>query len=481
MPSVWSGSLASLLTALALAAPAAGTVVLRLDPGRFFHDPGDLFAVDLLADLSDPVLGFGLDLHFDPEVVAPVGDPTIGPDWFPVTAPDGDGLAGAAFPAGVVGDGVQLVTLTFEALSAGDAGFWMGFTPGDLTEGFALDPFGRDTVVYESAPRVQVVPEPSTALLLALGLAGIASLRARRPGRTAVTGLALLLGGVTDATADADAACRVSVRLVTMEGPVEPPTADVPCPASLAATGGGELATGAADVGSAAAEATGQAAAGLDLQNATIDSSVDELYFRVSGPGASVEAPLVVDVEFAVAAVRPTVALPGGNLTSQTHVSFAARVDGNPALNGVLEYTKGWDAYGAPTQTVGGVYGFLAPYVCPITPIEEDATSCSMSDTVLSDPVVLPVGTAFPVRLEAHGYIALTNDAGEADSFARMTLGDGVFALPEGYTLTLADGSAVPSFSPVPMAEQQDVPVLSGWGLALLAGVLGASAARRIA
>jgi hypothetical protein len=59
-------SLASLLIALALAAPAAGTVVLRIDTGRFFHDPGDLFDVDLLADLSDPVLGFGLDLHFDP-------------------------------------------------------------------------------------------------------------------------------------------------------------------------------------------------------------------------------------------------------------------------------------------------------------------------------------------------------------------------------------------------------------------------------
>lgn len=97
-------------------------------------------------------------------------------------APDGDGLAGAVFPAGLTGD-LLLATLTFQAIGAGATEVGASATPGDLTEGFPLDPSGFDADVSFTSARVEV-PEPGLPVILAL--AALTQLLRRRQAATAV-------------------------------------------------------------------------------------------------------------------------------------------------------------------------------------------------------------------------------------------------------------------------------------------------------
>ena len=64
------------------------------------------------------------------------------------------------------------------AASSGNHGLGLAVTPGDLTEGFALDPSGFDLDVTFGSATVQALPEAGSALLLAL--AGVARLARRR-------------------------------------------------------------------------------------------------------------------------------------------------------------------------------------------------------------------------------------------------------------------------------------------------------------
>ena len=160
----------SLLASL-WAAPAGAAVIARvIAPASV--GIGAQFDVELRADLGDPVLGWGLDLGFDPAIVQRVSAPTIGPDWFAVAVSDGDGLAGVA-AGGLTGDR-RLAVVRFQAIALGSTSFVLSDTLADLSEGFALDPAGFAAVQYQSAS-VNVVPEPGTALLTALGLAGLAA------------------------------------------------------------------------------------------------------------------------------------------------------------------------------------------------------------------------------------------------------------------------------------------------------------------
>ena len=155
------------------AAPAPAAVIARvIAPATV--GVGAQFDVELRADLGDPVLGWGLDLTFDPAVVQRVSPPAIGADWLAVTASDGDGLAGIA-AGGLTGDR-RLAIVSFQAIALGSTSFVLSDTLTDLSEGFALDPAGFAAVQYQSAS-VNVVPEPGTALLTALGLVGLAARR----------------------------------------------------------------------------------------------------------------------------------------------------------------------------------------------------------------------------------------------------------------------------------------------------------------
>ena len=165
------------VAALMSAAPAFGTVTLSfVAQNTTIPSVGGFANVEIRADFTEPILGWGLDLNVDDPGVADLDSFTIGPAWDPVLSSlDGDLLGGTAFP-GPVGPGsnILLATLTFEA-------FGIGVTPislsisGDEDEGFAIDPSGLDSVVF--AEGTIRVPEPAALTLLALG--AVAVLRRR--------------------------------------------------------------------------------------------------------------------------------------------------------------------------------------------------------------------------------------------------------------------------------------------------------------
>lgn len=173
--------LGSLLAAGALAASAAAaTVDVYLVPQDSVIGLGDTVMVDVYADISDPVLGWGLDLDATlPAIADKTGNQSIGPAWNPATSIDGDDLAGVVPfpPVGVSGNGILLASVEFVGLSIGVTPLAVGDNyPDDLSEGFALDPTGFADVTYRGGS-ITVVPEPAAFALLALG--GLEALRRR--------------------------------------------------------------------------------------------------------------------------------------------------------------------------------------------------------------------------------------------------------------------------------------------------------------
>lgn len=139
--------------------PANSAIILN-------HD----FSIDVMADINQPVVGWGLDVTVATSgVISQTANPDIGPAWIPVNAPDGDHLAGIAFPNGVSGTNILLATLHFHADADGETDLLLGITSGDQTEGFALDPVGFGTVLLENGH--VSVPEPASLMLCLVGAA----------------------------------------------------------------------------------------------------------------------------------------------------------------------------------------------------------------------------------------------------------------------------------------------------------------------
>ncbi len=163
-----------------LAAAQSNVVLVRVEPQFVTVQPGELFTVDLVADVgANQVIGWGLDLPYDASVVGATGSPAIGPLWLAAFAPDGDGLSAFAPLGSLSGNDLLLARVTFRALTAGQTQLSPGYTPADLNEGFPLDPSGYAQVAFR-AGTVDVLPEPSTSLLLAS--AAILAVRFRRRG-----------------------------------------------------------------------------------------------------------------------------------------------------------------------------------------------------------------------------------------------------------------------------------------------------------
>jgi len=124
----------AVLLVSAAAAPA-GLITLNLTPSIGQVPVNGTFDVIVSANIEQSILGFGFDLVFDDSALE-IKSVEIGSSFLPLPAPDGDKLAGLAFPNEVVGSNVTLATATFAAKMPGIAAIRLDVTPGDYTEGF---------------------------------------------------------------------------------------------------------------------------------------------------------------------------------------------------------------------------------------------------------------------------------------------------------------------------------------------------------
>jgi len=155
----------TLLGYLFAGSAAHATVTVRFDPPVVTTPVGSTVDVSIYADIPTPVVAWGLDLVIGDGGVASVATPpVIGPSWLAATTADGDGLAGLAFPNSITGSNILLATVSLQAISVGESDLVIQVTPGDPTEGFGLDPIGFASTSFLPG-RLQVTPEPSTALI----------------------------------------------------------------------------------------------------------------------------------------------------------------------------------------------------------------------------------------------------------------------------------------------------------------------------
>lgn len=141
-------------------------VLVRFDPPVSTVLLGNTVHVNLVADFSDAILGWGLDLdNSDTFVAAKASVPTIASPWTAAFTADGDGLGAVAFPTPVSGSGIVLAGLTFQANEIGVSQLSVHATHDDFTEGFALYPTGFASFVSDIGI-IQVIPEPGSATLL---------------------------------------------------------------------------------------------------------------------------------------------------------------------------------------------------------------------------------------------------------------------------------------------------------------------------
>lgn len=163
---------------------ATAGVVVYVDPPTQTVPLGSPFSITLYADISDPSVGWGLDLvHSVAGVATQVGLPSIASPWLSVLAPDGDSLAALApiatpYHGRHSGTGVALATINFLATAVGTTDLTPAATSGDLTEGFANFPTGFAPLSFIDG-EVIVTPEPTTLALLLAGAWAVSRHRRR--------------------------------------------------------------------------------------------------------------------------------------------------------------------------------------------------------------------------------------------------------------------------------------------------------------
>lgn len=174
----WKAVSAAALLALVAAVPASATVTLHfVQQNTVIPTVGGTANVEIRADFTDAISGWGLDLNVSNPGVADLLSFTIGPDWDPATDTlDDDLLAGLSesLTGVAAGSNILLATLTFQANGIGSTPISLSVNNED--EGFVL----ADTIQLDAtnfAAGSIIVPEPASLALVALG--GLALLRRR--------------------------------------------------------------------------------------------------------------------------------------------------------------------------------------------------------------------------------------------------------------------------------------------------------------
>ncbi len=132
---------------------------------------GQSVVVQVLADLSEPVIGFGFDFVFDPTLLRLDSVTIPQPFVSLVGSRQSGGVLAMAYPNNAQGTASLLASARFTTLSPGLAVVGIVADPGDKTQGFPELQVGEySTVTVRTAGIRIVVPEPSTVLFLAVGI-----------------------------------------------------------------------------------------------------------------------------------------------------------------------------------------------------------------------------------------------------------------------------------------------------------------------
>ena len=173
----WKAVPAVALLALIAAAPAFATVNVYFVPqNSSIPTIGNTTNVEIRADFTDAIIGWGLDVNVTNPGVADLTGFTVGPLWDPqLASPDTVLLGGTSITDVGPGANILLATLTFQA-------FGNGVTPislsaNDFDEGFLKNDFVTfDTTIFCNG--TVTVPEPASLVLVAVG--GLLAIRRRR-------------------------------------------------------------------------------------------------------------------------------------------------------------------------------------------------------------------------------------------------------------------------------------------------------------
>jgi hypothetical protein len=161
----------SLLTLFATAAgpTALATVTLSfVQQNTVIPTIGESAVVEVRADLTEAIIGWGLDLAVVDPSVATLTDLAVALPWDAAEATLDHDLFGATSLTSVgPGTDILLATLTFQAVGDGVTNIAL-LTSNDEDEGFALANWsGLDSVVFASG--TITVPEPTSFLVCTLG------------------------------------------------------------------------------------------------------------------------------------------------------------------------------------------------------------------------------------------------------------------------------------------------------------------------
>lgn len=124
---------------MALASGAQADITIDFIPIGNDFQPGRPLTVEIIADIEDPIIGFGFDWLFDAAFIEPSAF-MLSELFTAAGGTDSDSIVALAYPDPVVGEDVLLGTLQFDAVSEGDSIVSLHDVTGGRNTGFA----GRD-------------------------------------------------------------------------------------------------------------------------------------------------------------------------------------------------------------------------------------------------------------------------------------------------------------------------------------------------